>query len=63
MKVEDIINYLKKNNFKSLSNNVVDTIITKPLDEPIYLNKEFWKTGNNFYMDQSYLDLKRGYRL
>ena len=38
---------------------MVDTTITKPVAEPIYLNKRFWKTGNNFYINPILLGLKR----
>ncbi len=59
MKVKDIINYLKKNNLKLFSNKVKDTIIIKPIDEPIYLNKKFWKTGNNFYINPILFGFKK----
>ena len=39
---------------------MVDTTITKPVAEPIYLNKRFWKTGNNFYINPILFGFKKG---
>ncbi len=60
IKVDDIIKFLHKKKLRIVSKKVVDTTITKPVAEPIYLNKRFWKTGNNFYINPILFGFKKG---
>ena len=60
IKVDDIIKFLHKKKLGIISRQVVDTTITKPVAEPIYLNKRFWKTGNNFYINPILFGFKKG---
>ena len=59
IKVDDIIKFLHKKKLGIVSRQVVDTTITKPVAEPIYLNKRFWKTGNNFYINPILFGFKK----
>lgn len=49
-RINDILNFIKKKNFKSIMKKIVETNTSTAFDEPIYLNKKFWKNGNNFYI-------------
>tara|TARA_B100001057_G_scaffold486655_1_gene568171 strand:- start:398 stop:1573 length:1176 start_codon:yes stop_codon:yes gene_type:complete len=50
LKIIDILNFFKKKKIKDIEKKIIETDTESLFDEPIYLNKKFWKTGNNFYI-------------
>ena len=51
LKIKEIVKYFKyKENLKRSLEKVNEVDTTKIFDEPIHLNKKFWKTGNNFFI-------------
>ncbi len=50
LKIVDILNFFKKKKNKNIEEKIIETDTEFLFDEPIYLNKKFWKTGNNFYI-------------
>ncbi len=58
--VGSIINYLKDDDFftKKINNiNEVDT--STPFSEPIHLNRDFWESGNNFFIYPAYFEFRK----
>ncbi len=50
LKVEDIVSYFSnKENFKAVSDRVIETDTNNTFEEPIYANRLFWGTGNNYF--------------
>ena len=50
LKIVDILNFFKKKKIKNIEKKIIETDTKFLFGEPIYLNKKFWKTGNNFYI-------------
>ena len=50
LKIFQIINYVKKNK-KKIIKNICETNTKKLFTEPLYWNKIFWQTGNNFFIN------------
>lgn len=50
--VEEIINYFKnRNNFEKAIQGIIQTDTSNIFEEPLYANKKFWLTGNNFFIN------------
>lgn len=51
VKVQDILNYLKKpGQLEKLINDICEVDTSAIFDEPIHLNRSFWSSGNNFFI-------------
>ena len=60
-KIKDIINFLKEKKIINIKKGIRETIIIKQLKEPIYLNKKFWRSGNNFYINPILYGFKKNF--
>jgi hypothetical protein len=50
-KVKEIITFFSdQENFSIIKNQIIDTPTEHCFEEPIYANKNFWMTGNNFFI-------------
>ncbi len=51
-KVKDVINYLSSNDqLQSLSKNIKETNTKQEFKSEIHIDRNFWQTGNNFYIN------------
>ena len=49
--IGEIVDYLSNGRLFDLSTRVIETDTSKIFNQPIYWSKQFWKTGNNYYIN------------
>ena len=59
MEINKILHYLKDKHLAYLKKKIIDTNTSGRFEEPIFFNKKFWQTGNNFFINSLIYGFKK----
>jgi len=57
--VGEIVAYLKSADVKELCLQSKESDLSKPISEPLYWSKEFWSSGNNYFINSIYYEFRK----